>query len=176
MALPYKPPYAFSVTIGENCARQMQTFADLAEKLKMPVEDRAPHGRKGKRSRSNWASAPVRPCEPSRMAVQRDRGLGSNLLNRGHGVGSKITNGTSTRTNKPIFHSLNIPPRSIFDPGPKTRHLRQRHLCIKLKKHLPRGLVAYTRHGAQTGAIENSNASAPMPHQPRLLERSGHDI
>jgi hypothetical protein len=38
-AKPYKPPYAFSVTIGENCARQMRTFADLAEKLKMPVED-----------------------------------------------------------------------------------------------------------------------------------------
>jgi hypothetical protein len=26
---PYKPPYAFSVTIGENCARQTRTFADL---------------------------------------------------------------------------------------------------------------------------------------------------
>jgi transcriptional regulator with XRE-family HTH domain len=36
---PYKPPYAFSVTTGENCARKMRTFADLAEKLKMPVED-----------------------------------------------------------------------------------------------------------------------------------------
>lgn len=36
---PYKPPYAFSVTIGENCARKMRTFADLADKLKMPVED-----------------------------------------------------------------------------------------------------------------------------------------
>ena len=35
----YKPPYPFSVTIGENCARQMRTFHDLAEKLKMPVED-----------------------------------------------------------------------------------------------------------------------------------------
>jgi hypothetical protein len=34
-----KPPYAFSVTIGENCARKMRTFADLAEELKMPVED-----------------------------------------------------------------------------------------------------------------------------------------
>ena len=34
----YKPPYPFSVTIGENCARQMRTFHDLAEKLKMPVE------------------------------------------------------------------------------------------------------------------------------------------
>jgi hypothetical protein len=30
-----KPPYPFSVTIGENCARQMRTFHDLAEKLKM---------------------------------------------------------------------------------------------------------------------------------------------
>jgi transcriptional regulator with XRE-family HTH domain len=38
-AKPYKPPYAFSVTIGENYAQQMRTFADLAEKLKMPVED-----------------------------------------------------------------------------------------------------------------------------------------
>ena len=35
----YKPPYAFSVTIGETCARKMRTFVDLAEKLKMPVED-----------------------------------------------------------------------------------------------------------------------------------------
>jgi transcriptional regulator with XRE-family HTH domain len=35
----YKPPYPFSVTIGENCARQMRTFQDLAEKLKTPVED-----------------------------------------------------------------------------------------------------------------------------------------
>jgi ribosome-binding protein aMBF1 (putative translation factor) len=36
---PYKPPYTFSVTIGETCARRMRTFVDLAEKLKMPVED-----------------------------------------------------------------------------------------------------------------------------------------
>jgi ribosome-binding protein aMBF1 (putative translation factor) len=35
----YKPPYPFSVTIGETCARQMRTFHNLAEKLKMPVED-----------------------------------------------------------------------------------------------------------------------------------------
>jgi hypothetical protein len=35
----YKPPYPFSVTIGEYCARQMRTFQDLAEKLRMPVED-----------------------------------------------------------------------------------------------------------------------------------------
>ena len=36
---PYKLPYAFSVTIGENCARKMRTFVDVADKLKMPVED-----------------------------------------------------------------------------------------------------------------------------------------
>jgi ribosome-binding protein aMBF1 (putative translation factor) len=36
---PPDKPYAFSVTIGENCARKMRTFADLADKLKMPVED-----------------------------------------------------------------------------------------------------------------------------------------
>ena len=36
---PYKPPYAFSVTIGENCARKMRTFQDLAEKLKMDVHE-----------------------------------------------------------------------------------------------------------------------------------------
>ena len=36
---PHKPPYAFSVTIGENCARKMRTFADLAETLKMDVTD-----------------------------------------------------------------------------------------------------------------------------------------
>ena len=35
----YKPPYPFSVAIGENCARQMRTFHDLAEKPKMPVEN-----------------------------------------------------------------------------------------------------------------------------------------
>ena len=36
---PYKPPYAFSVTIGENCARKMRTFVDLADTLKMDVTD-----------------------------------------------------------------------------------------------------------------------------------------
>ncbi len=36
---PYKPPYAFSVTIGEACNRKIRNFVDLAEKLKMPVED-----------------------------------------------------------------------------------------------------------------------------------------
>jgi transcriptional regulator with XRE-family HTH domain len=36
---PYKPPYAFSVQIGETCARKMRTFPDLAEKLKMDVTD-----------------------------------------------------------------------------------------------------------------------------------------
>jgi hypothetical protein len=35
----YKPPYAFSVTVGETCARKMRNFQDLAEKQKMPVED-----------------------------------------------------------------------------------------------------------------------------------------
>ena len=35
----YKPPYTFSTHIGAACARQMRTFQDLAEKLKMPVED-----------------------------------------------------------------------------------------------------------------------------------------
>jgi hypothetical protein len=30
---PYKPPYPFSVTIGENCARQMRTFTD-SEKIR----------------------------------------------------------------------------------------------------------------------------------------------
>ena len=35
----YKPPYAFSVTIGETCTRKMVTFLDLAEKLKMDVTD-----------------------------------------------------------------------------------------------------------------------------------------
>ena len=38
-ATPYKPPYQFSVTIGENCARKMRTFAGLAEALKMDVTD-----------------------------------------------------------------------------------------------------------------------------------------
>ncbi len=37
--IKYKPPYEFSTHIGAACARQMRTFVDLAEKLKMPVED-----------------------------------------------------------------------------------------------------------------------------------------
>jgi transcriptional regulator with XRE-family HTH domain len=36
---PYKPPYQFSVTIGETCTRKMRTFVDLAEKLNMDVTD-----------------------------------------------------------------------------------------------------------------------------------------
>jgi hypothetical protein len=36
---PYKPPYTFSVCIEEACAKQMRTFPDLAEKLKMDVTD-----------------------------------------------------------------------------------------------------------------------------------------
>ena len=36
---PYRPPYAFSVSIGENCARKMRTFYDLAQALKMDVHD-----------------------------------------------------------------------------------------------------------------------------------------
>jgi hypothetical protein len=35
----YKPPYAFSVTIGETCNRKSRNFIDLAEKLKMDVTD-----------------------------------------------------------------------------------------------------------------------------------------
>jgi transcriptional regulator with XRE-family HTH domain len=33
----FKPPYQFSVTIGESCARQFRTFQDLAETLKMDI-------------------------------------------------------------------------------------------------------------------------------------------
>jgi hypothetical protein len=36
---PYKPPYAFSVQIGETCARKMRTFHDLADRLGMDVTD-----------------------------------------------------------------------------------------------------------------------------------------
>jgi ribosome-binding protein aMBF1 (putative translation factor) len=36
---PYKPPYAFSITIGEACNRKSRNFLDLAEKLKMDVTD-----------------------------------------------------------------------------------------------------------------------------------------
>jgi ribosome-binding protein aMBF1 (putative translation factor) len=39
MSENYKPPYQFSTQIGSACARQFRTFQDLAEKLKMPVED-----------------------------------------------------------------------------------------------------------------------------------------
>jgi hypothetical protein len=33
----YKPLYQFSTHIGAACAKQFRTFADLTEKLKMPV-------------------------------------------------------------------------------------------------------------------------------------------
>jgi hypothetical protein len=36
---PMAQPYQFSVHIGTACAKQMRTFADLAEKLKMDVTD-----------------------------------------------------------------------------------------------------------------------------------------
>lgn len=36
---PYKPPYAFSTHIGTACNVKSRTFVDLAEKLRMPVED-----------------------------------------------------------------------------------------------------------------------------------------
>ena len=39
MADKYKAPYAFSTVIGEVCTKQLRTFADLAEKLKMDVTD-----------------------------------------------------------------------------------------------------------------------------------------
>ena len=39
MSENYKPPYEFSTHIGAVCTRQFRTFADLAEKLKMDVED-----------------------------------------------------------------------------------------------------------------------------------------
>jgi transcriptional regulator with XRE-family HTH domain len=35
----FKSPYTFSTHIGAACATQFRTFADLAEKLKMPMED-----------------------------------------------------------------------------------------------------------------------------------------
>jgi hypothetical protein len=35
----YKPPYAFSTTIGTACNVKSRTFVDLAEKLKMDVHD-----------------------------------------------------------------------------------------------------------------------------------------
>lgn len=35
----YKPPYTFSTHIGAGCTKQLRTFADLAEKLKMDVTD-----------------------------------------------------------------------------------------------------------------------------------------
>jgi ribosome-binding protein aMBF1 (putative translation factor) len=35
----YKPPFAFSTHIGTVCNQKSRTFVDLAEKLKMPVED-----------------------------------------------------------------------------------------------------------------------------------------
>jgi transcriptional regulator with XRE-family HTH domain len=37
--IKYKPPYEFFTHIGAACARQMRTFPDLAEKLKIDVID-----------------------------------------------------------------------------------------------------------------------------------------
>jgi hypothetical protein len=37
--MPDPKPYQFSTYIGAACVRQFRTFHDLAEKLKMPVED-----------------------------------------------------------------------------------------------------------------------------------------
>ena len=34
----HKPPCEFCTHIGASCARQMHTFPDLAEMLKMPVD------------------------------------------------------------------------------------------------------------------------------------------
>jgi transcriptional regulator with XRE-family HTH domain len=39
MSDKYKPPYQFSTQIGAACVKKFRTFPDLAEKLKMPVED-----------------------------------------------------------------------------------------------------------------------------------------
>jgi transcriptional regulator with XRE-family HTH domain len=35
----YKPPYQFSTQIGAACVKKFRTFPDLAEKLKMDVND-----------------------------------------------------------------------------------------------------------------------------------------
>lgn len=37
--MPEPKLYTFSTHIGAACARKMRTFQDLAEKLRMPVED-----------------------------------------------------------------------------------------------------------------------------------------
>jgi ribosome-binding protein aMBF1 (putative translation factor) len=37
--MPEPKPYAFSTHIGAACAKQMRTFQELAEKLKMDVTD-----------------------------------------------------------------------------------------------------------------------------------------
>jgi transcriptional regulator with XRE-family HTH domain len=39
MSDKYKPPYTFSTHIGTACCQQSRTFIDLAEKLRMSVED-----------------------------------------------------------------------------------------------------------------------------------------
>ena len=39
MSDKYKPPYQFSTQIRAACAKQLRTFSDLAEKLKMDVTD-----------------------------------------------------------------------------------------------------------------------------------------
>jgi hypothetical protein len=60
---PYKPLYAFSVTIGETRNRKMRTFVDLAEKLRMPVEDLMPF-QCGSLHLHRNGLAPSTPCRP----------------------------------------------------------------------------------------------------------------
>jgi ribosome-binding protein aMBF1 (putative translation factor) len=42
-AMPEPKLHSFSTTIGAACAKQMRTFVDLAEKLKMDVTDLMRH-------------------------------------------------------------------------------------------------------------------------------------
>ena len=70
-AKPYKPPYPFSITIGAACARQMRTFQDLAEKLKMPVEDLMRH-----------CNGKVSPSKALVKGLSRELNIDEAFLNR----------------------------------------------------------------------------------------------
>ena len=67
----YKPPYEFSTHIGASCARQMRTFPDLAEKLKIPVEDLM-----------RQCNGKVPPSKAVVKGLARELGIEESFLNR----------------------------------------------------------------------------------------------
>jgi hypothetical protein len=53
----YKPPYAFSTSIGTACNVKSRTFQDLADKLKMDVHDlMRQYNSGGNHNKSPWGA------------------------------------------------------------------------------------------------------------------------